>query len=95
MARQMRRSLASSGVGVQPTRKPALRTIPHPDLGRHGRGIGLFLGEVRSELRKVVWPTRQEATKLTALVVGISVAVGVILGLVDYGFSELFRLALR
>jgi preprotein translocase subunit SecE len=95
MARQLRRSLPSSSVGAPAARRPALRTIPRPDLGRHGRGIGQFIGEVRSELRKVVWPTRREAFNLTALVVAMSVAVGVILGFIDYAFSELFRLALR
>ncbi len=87
--------MASSGLGAPAARKPALRAIPRPDLGRHGRGIGLFLGEVRSELKKVVWPTRREATNLTILVVGLSVSVGIILGIIDYAFSELFRLALR
>jgi preprotein translocase SecE subunit len=39
----------------------------------------------------VVWPTREEARNLTALVVIISVVTGVVLGLIDYAFSELFR----
>jgi preprotein translocase subunit SecE len=66
-----------------------------PQLGQRGRGIGQFIGEVRAELRKVVWPTRREAGNLTALVIAVSVAMGVMLGLVDHAFSELFRLLLR
>jgi preprotein translocase subunit SecE len=66
-----------------------------PGLAQQGRGIGQFLSEVRSELRKVVWPTREEGAKLTALVVVITVAIGVLLGVIDYAFSEFFRLLLR
>jgi len=65
------------------------------ELGRHGRGITQFLSEVRSELRKVVWPTRREAMHLTLLVIGMSVAVGVLLGLIDYAFSTLFQALVR
>jgi preprotein translocase subunit SecE len=70
--------------------RPALR----PNITNQSRGIGKFLAEVRSELKKVVWPTRQEATNLTALVVAISVAVGFVLGFIDYAFAELFKLLL-
>ena len=94
MSRQLRRSMAGSGVGAPPRRampRPMLRA----DLGRRGRGITQFLSEVRSELRKVVWPTRREAMHLTALVIGMSVAVGVLLGIIDYAFSSLFQALVR
>jgi preprotein translocase subunit SecE len=71
--------------------RPNLR----PDLSQQGRGIGQFLSEVRSELRKVVWPTREEGAKLTALVVAISVAIGVLLGAIDFAFAEFFRVLLQ
>jgi preprotein translocase subunit SecE len=48
-----------------------------------------FIGETISELRKVVWPTRQEAIRLTLIVIAVTVAAGLILGAVDYGFTEL------
>ena len=50
-----------------------------------------FFKETLSELRKVVWPTREQATRLTVLVVVISVFVGFMLGIVDLGFGRLFR----
>ncbi|MPZ14096.1 MAG: preprotein translocase subunit SecE [Chloroflexi bacterium] len=93
MARQLRRSTGT--VAEPPARKPPPRVAARPDIGRPGRGIGQFIGEVRSELRKVAWPTRQQAAKLTALVVAIAVAVGFILGGIDFVFSELFRALLR
>jgi preprotein translocase subunit SecE len=50
-----------------------------------------FYRDVRSELRKVVWPTREQATNLTVIVCVASVAVGGVLGGVDLLFSWLFR----
>ena len=42
--------------------------------------ITAFIRDVRQELRKVEWPSREEATKLTAAVVGLSAVVGIFLG---------------
>ena len=55
------------------------------------RGFRLFsyLGEIINELRKVVWLTRREATHLTVLVMIVSIIVGIFLGAIDYGFTEL------
>ncbi|HZT09258.1 MAG TPA: preprotein translocase subunit SecE [Chloroflexota bacterium] len=96
MARQLRRATAGNAAVAPPARKapakPAARPVLRPSITRQGRGITQFLTEVRSELRKVVWPTRREATNLTVLVVGLSLAVGFLLGLIDYAFSEFFRL---
>jgi preprotein translocase subunit SecE len=47
-----------------------------------------FYNETRSELRKVVWPTRKEWTNLTILVIAVSIAVGAALGLVDWAFEK-------
>jgi len=57
--------------------------------------VGEQVREVRSELRKVVWPTRDEAIRLTGVVIGVCVAVGLFLGAVDFIFAEMFRLILR
>lgn len=90
MARQMRRAVTSSAPPAP--RRAVARAAMRSELARQGRGIGQFLGEVRAELRKVVWPTRREAANLTALVIALSVAVGFLLGGVDLLFSQLFRL---
>lgn len=50
-----------------------------------------FIREVISELRKVVWPTREEATRLTVMVVVVAAVVGILLGATDIGFSLLVR----
>ena len=53
-------------------------------------GFG-FLGDVIGELRKITWPTRQEAFRLTAMVLIVCAVIGVILALLDYGFERLVQ----
>ena len=53
-----------------------------------------FFRETIAELKKVVWPTREQATRLTVLVIIISFVVGVLLGVVDMGFGGMFRLVI-
>jgi len=48
-----------------------------------------FLKEVRLEMKKVNWPTRQETLRYTLIVIGISVATAIFLGGLDYIFTIL------
>ena len=48
-----------------------------------------FISETIAELKKVVWLTRREAAYLTALVLIVAIAVGLVLGVIDYGFTNL------
>jgi len=48
-----------------------------------------FIGETIAELKKVVWLSRREAAYLTALVLIIALSAGLVLGGIDYGFSQL------
>ena len=51
-----------------------------------------FVGETISELKKVVWLTRRELLYLTALVLIVAGVAGLILGVLDYGFTRLVDL---
>lgn len=42
------------------------------------RSIGRFFSDVKSEFKKIVWPTRKQAMNNTLVVLGFSAAVGVI-----------------
>jgi len=44
-----------------------------------------------AELRKVVWPTRDEAVNLTLAVLFVTLVMTVILALVDWLFSQLLN----
>lgn len=50
-----------------------------------------FLGEVRNELTKVVWPTKKETLKYTVTVIVFSLAVAFLLGAFDYGILRVFE----
>ena len=60
-------------------------------LPRFGR-LGSYFREVLGELKKVVWPTRQETKRLTLMVLGIAGGVAVLLGAFDVGFTYLVSL---
>jgi preprotein translocase subunit SecE len=49
-----------------------------------GREAREFLGEARFELRKVVWPSRQQAMRTTWVVIAVVVAVSLILAGFDF-----------
>jgi len=53
--------------------------------------ITSFLKEVRIELKRVNWPTRQETLNYTLLVIGISVALAIFLGGVDFVFTSILN----
>ncbi len=53
-----------------------------------------FFGETISELKKVVWLTRREIIYLTILVLITAAVMGVILGVLDYGFTRLVNVFL-
>ena len=55
------------------------------------RGFVRFVRETRSELKKVTWPTREQATRLTGVVIAVSAAVGLFMGGLDYVFEQLFK----
>ena len=54
-----------------------------------------FFKESRAELKKVVWPTKADVLSSIKVVIISTFIVAIILGLLDLGFSELFRLILR
>ncbi len=49
--------------------------------------IAEYVNETRTEMKHVSWPTRKQATFYTILVILVSVAVAVGLGVLDYVFS--------
>jgi preprotein translocase subunit SecE len=48
-----------------------------------------FIGEIIAELKKVVWLSKREAAYLTLLVLMVTVAVGIMLGAFDWGFTKI------
>lgn len=50
-----------------------------------------FLREVRSELAKVVWPSRRQVIETTIAVIALSLIVAVFLGGVDFALNKLIQ----
>lgn len=48
-----------------------------------------YLKEVRAEMKHVSWPTRRQTITYTLVVIAISLATAVYLGVFDYLFSSL------
>lgn len=64
---------------------------PLPGIFNAPMAIWKFIGEAREELKKVSWPTRQVTIRYTGIVIVSSLAVGLVIGGIDY----LFTLALE
>lgn len=54
--------------------------------------LSRYIRETRGELRKVTWPTREEAWRLTLIVLGVTAAFAVFLWAMDSLFSNMIRL---
>lgn len=50
------------------------------------------INNIRVELNKVTWPTRDETRNLTIVVIGLTATVGTALYLLDLALSFLYRL---
>ena len=62
-----------------------------PAGGKAGRPRFAYIRDMVSELKKVVWLNRRELAYLTGLVLLVCVATALVLGILDYGFSQLME----
>jgi len=58
-------------------------------------GAKQFLREVKTELKKVTWPSRKDALAGTAVVLVAVFVIALFLGIVDSGLSNLIRWVLQ
>ena len=52
----------------------------------------VFFEESRAELAKVTWPDRKTTAASTVVVVGLSLMVGLYLGLLDFILNKVFKI---
>jgi preprotein translocase SecE subunit len=57
------------------------------------RSVWAYFRGVASEMQKVTWPTREETTHLTSVVLGVTIAFAIGLGILDGFFSWWFQQA--
>lgn len=54
-----------------------------------------FFKGVRSELSKVVWPTRYDTVRYTITIIVFSIVIAAILGAADYGLLKGFEALIK
>ncbi|SFI79327.1 preprotein translocase subunit SecE [Treponema bryantii] len=54
-----------------------------------------FFKESRAELKKVVWPTKDDVISSIKVVIISTIIVALVLGLLDLGFTALFRILMK
>lgn len=69
--------------------------MPTPMMPDFKGGPVIFLKEVKAELTKVIWPTRDEVVKLTIVVVVVSVVIGLYIGGLDLIFTKMTDLLVK
>ena len=60
----------------------------------HGEAFGRLVKESRSEIRRVVWPTRKEATQTTLIVMLFVLFMALVLWLLDWILNQLVSLVM-
>ena len=60
-------------------------------ISRFPKKITKFLKEVKLEIRKVNWPSKKEIFKNTLIVIGVSLALAIFLGGIDFIFTTLLN----
>jgi preprotein translocase subunit SecE len=64
-------------------------------LGRIWDGTRGYIKGVSDELDKVVWPTREETIRLSRIILIVTIASALVLGLISFAFTELFVIGIR
>lgn len=87
--REQKRMLQRRGdINEDGTPTPTRRQPPAPKSADERVGPRQFLHEVRAELRKVAWPTREEVVNYTIVVIVTLVLLTTFIGFLDYGLGE-------
>ena len=90
-----------SSVSIKEREQDQVRPAPRTGTGNEGgesrrrnpiERVRDLLDSVGSEIKKVTWPNRSETRNLTIVVLGISVFVGGLLGIVDLVLVQLVKL---
>jgi preprotein translocase SecE subunit len=92
MSREMRRHpVGARGPkrGRSAIPRAAARTAPGKAKGGLLSWRPRWITDIITELRKVVWPTRQDTLHLTVVVLIVATLIGIALGGLDLGFAWL------
>ncbi len=95
MNREQKRAAQRSGqVNADGSQAPRDRKAPAQNLKTERTKPVEFVREVRAELKKVSWPTRQEVIRYSTIVLVALIIFTAGVFAVDYVFGEFFRIIL-
>lgn len=57
--------------------------------------LGKWFKDLKIEFKKVVWPSKKTVVNNTSVVVSVIAASAILVGALDFGFSELFQFIYR
>ncbi len=86
---------AKKTIPVQKQTGIVKRVIPENKVGNILDKAIQFLREVKVELKKVTWPSRNQTMGSTAVVIILVIIISFYLGVVDLGLSGLIRVVLK
>jgi len=89
------KSLAKSQKSeAKPARRASSQSKPN-FIQRSINAVKKYFAETTGELRKVQWPTREEALFLTRIVIVVVTIMSLTLGLLDYFYTQMIAFILR
>ena len=59
------------------------------------KGIVNFFKELKAEAKRITWPSKKDIKKATIAVTSFSFLFVIFVGLLDYGFNNLYKLIFK
>lgn len=78
--------------GVQSNQSNQADAGPYAKQGSFGQRFKKYFPQVWVELKKVTWPKRKEIVRGTWIVIGVSLATAIVLGVSDVVFQYILKL---
>jgi len=69
--------------------------VAEPEKVKKENAVVAYLRSTRAELRKVRWPTLQQGWSMTKIVLAVTVAMAIFLGVLDFFFGWLLSGVIR
>lgn len=58
----------------------------------NSKGIVKFIKEIKAETKRITWPTKEQVKKSTIIVLVFCAISAVLIGVLDFGFSNVYKL---
>ena len=76
---------------AQPKRQDKKEEKPKSVLSQRVERVSTMVRDTRAEMKKVTWPDKDTTRNLTLLVIGMTTALGLLLGGIDFVLLKLFE----